>query len=77
MHLLWIDVKSVKGREEEKDDEMKGRPFGHLVENEEGKSQSVRTVQSWRTAWVRASQKRREKYREQEKIVTDTQWERE
>ena len=55
LHLLWIDVKSVKGRKEEK----------------EGKSQSVRTVQFWRTVWVRANQKRGEKYRDQEKIVRD------
>ena len=64
---MWFDVKSVKGKKEEKkDDEIKRR----------GHSAIQLTVQSWITAWVRVSKREREKYRKEEEIVKDIRWER-
>ena len=70
MHLLWIDDKRVEGRKEDKDEEIKGKVIQSF--GAERESQSVRTVHSWKTAWVRAK-KRGEKHIEQEKIVRGKQ----
>ena len=62
LHLLWFDVKSVKGRKEGKDEEKKKeRPFGQWVRKEAQRKWEL--IQSWRTAWVRVS-RREEKNRE-------------
>ena len=62
LHLLWFDVKSVKGRKEGKDEEKKKeRPFGQWVRKEAQRKWGL--IQSWRTAWVRVS-RREEKNRE-------------
>ena len=63
LHLLWFDVKSVKGRKEGKDKEKKKkeRPFGQWVRKEAQRKWGL--IQSWRTAWVRVS-RREEKNRE-------------
>ena len=79
LHLLWLDMKSVKGTKEGKDEEINREaavkmdwrsevPGGEDVkpQRKREKPQQVRLrtkVQSGRTAWVRAS-KREEKNRE-------------
>ena len=60
---MWLDVKSVKGRKEWKDEEIKGR--GHSAIWAEGrkevKSQSVRTSAVLKNCVSESKQKRREK----------------
>ena len=68
---MWLDVKSVKGRKEWKDEEIKGeaiRPFGQR-EEKKWSPKVWGLMQSWRTVWVRAS-KREEKNRESERKYT-------
>ena len=79
MHLLWLDVKSVKGRKEGKDEEINReaiRPvkMGWRSESPRGEEKKWSPkvwglVQSWRVAWVRAS-KREEKNRENKRKYT-------
>ena len=79
LHLLWLDVKSVKGRKEGEMKKEIERPFGQWRWAEKVKSRGGEEVkprekrspskwdwglvQSWRITWVRAS-KREEKNRE-------------
>ena len=59
LHLLWFDVKSVKGRKEGKNKEIKGEAI-QPVSKKRSPNEWLRTVQSWRIVWVRAG-KREEK----------------
>ena len=75
LHLLWLDLKSVEGRKEEKGEEIKGkviRPFGVEEWREVPVSQTEDNA-VLENCMSESKQKRREKYREQEKIVRDTQ----
>ena len=73
LHLLWLFVKSVEGRKKEKGEEIKGkaiRPFGVEKDKSEEEFQWVRlrTVQSRRTAWVRASKREEENIESKRKL---------
>ena len=69
-------MKSVEGRKEEKGEEIKEkaiRPFGAEEWREVLVSQTEDSA-VLENCVSESKQKRREKYREQEKIVRDTQW---
>ena len=65
----------MKGRNEEKGEEIKVRPFGHWVSKRKREVPVSETEDSavLENRVSEIKQKTREKYREQEKIVKDTQ----
>ena len=77
LHLLWLDVKSVKGRKEGKDEELNReaiRPFGQKWRKEEKSQSVVRTRCSLEELreWEQAKEKRKI-----ERVRENTQWRRE
>ena len=61
LHLLWLDVKSVEGRKEGKDEEINREAIQPMKMKKEVKSQSVRTRCSVEELceWEQAKEKRK------------------
>ena len=61
LHLLWLDVKSVEGRKEGKDEEINREAIQPMKMEKEVKSQSVRTRCSVEELceWEQAKEKRK------------------